>query len=85
MTVESAFHRGVLPLLEILLPGKEEAVMAIQPDRNLAERIETLAAKSTEGELTSEERDEYEGYVRANNFVATMRREARALRAGAAK
>jgi hypothetical protein len=30
MTVESAFHRGVLPLLEILLPGKEEAVLAIQ-------------------------------------------------------
>jgi hypothetical protein len=85
MTVESAFHRGVMPLLEILLPGKEEAVMAIQPDRSLAERIEVLAAKSTEGELTSEERDEYEGYVRANNFVATMRREARALRANAAK
>ncbi len=84
MTVESAFHRGVLPLLEILLPGKEEAVMAIRPDPSLAERIEALAAKSTEGDLTSEERDEYEGYVRANNFVATMRREARALRADAA-
>ncbi|MEZ5386493.1 MAG: hypothetical protein R3F13_13355 [Prosthecobacter sp.] len=81
MSTQSAFHRGVHPLLNILLPGKEEAVLAAQPDRALRSRIEELAAKSTEGELTADEREEYEGYVLANKFVATLRRQARKMQA----
>jgi hypothetical protein len=72
-----AFHRGVDPLLHLLLPGKEEAVLAVEPDPGLRERIEQLASKSTEGELTSDEREEYEGYVRANKLLALFRREAK--------
>ncbi|MGV3660665.1 MAG: hypothetical protein ACO1TE_10790 [Prosthecobacter sp.] len=79
MSTQSAFHRGVHPLLQLLLPGKEEAVLAAEPDQTLRQRIEELASKSTEGELTEDERDEYEGYVRANKFVATMRRQARRM------
>ncbi|MDP1588324.1 MAG: hypothetical protein Q8M07_11305 [Prosthecobacter sp.] len=84
MSTQSAFHRGVLPLLQLLLPGKEAAVLAVQPDKALRERIEELAAKSTEGCLTADERDEYEGYVQANKFVATLRRQARQMQASAA-
>lgn len=84
MSTQSAFHRGVQPLLQLLLPGKEADVLSIQPDHDLRERIEHLAAKSTEGELSPEERDEYEGYVRANKFIATLRREARTMKFGAA-
>lgn len=80
MSIQSAFHRGVHPVLQILLPGKEDAVLAVQPDQALRGRIEELASKSTEGELTAEERAEYEGYVRANKFVATLRREARSMK-----
>jgi uncharacterized protein YnzC (UPF0291/DUF896 family) len=40
-------------------------------------RIEELAAKSTEGALTDQERAEYEGYVRANKFIAILQRQAR--------
>ena len=68
MSIQSAFQRGVRPLLELLLPGKEEAVLSITPDEVLRERMEALAAKSTEGELTSEEREEYAGYVQANKL-----------------
>ncbi|HBJ86672.1 MAG TPA: hypothetical protein DDZ88_23010 [Verrucomicrobiales bacterium] len=84
MSTQSAFHRGVHPLLQLLLPGKEAAVLAVQPDKALRERIEELAAKSTEGGLTADERDEYEGYVQANKFVATLRRQARQMQASAA-
>ena len=84
MSTHSAFHRGVHPLLQLLLPGKEEAILAVQPDQALRERIEQLAAKSTEGELTREERDEYAGYARANKFVATLRREAKSMKSNAA-
>ena len=70
-------------MLQILLPGKEEEVLSVAADESLRDRIEELATKNTEGELTPEERDEYAGYVRANKFVAVMRREARTFRAGA--
>ena len=85
MSTQTAFQRGVHPLLRLLLPGKEKAVLAAKPDRALCERIEQLAEKSTEGTLTAEERDEYEGYVRANKFAAILRREARAMKAGSAQ
>ncbi|HRJ08595.1 MAG TPA: hypothetical protein PK490_17890 [Prosthecobacter sp.] len=76
MSIEAAFHRGIVPLLRLLLPGKEDAVLGTTPDKALHERIEWLAARNTEGELTAEELAEYEGYVRANKFAAVLRREA---------
>lgn len=76
MSTQTAFHRGVHPFLRLLLPGKEDVVLAAEPDRALRDRIEVLAEKSTEGLLTEEECAEYEGYVRANKFIATLRREA---------
>lgn len=76
MSAQSAFHRGIAPWLQLLLPGKEDAILSSRPDEALRERIEFLAGKSTEGELTEEERTEYEGYVRANKFVAVLRSEA---------
>jgi hypothetical protein len=80
MSSQTAFQRGINPLLRLLLTGKEEALLAAAPDPALRDRIEELAAKSTEDQLTPEEHDEYEGYVRANKFVATVRREALALK-----
>ena len=59
-------------------------MLSIVPDAALRERIEFLAAKSTEDELTSAEREEYAGYVQANKFVAVLRREAEAMQAGVA-
>jgi hypothetical protein len=82
MSTQTAFHRGVAPLLQLLLPGKEEDVMAVRPDQSLRDRIEWLATRNTEGELTEDERAEYAGYVRANTFVAVLRREAQRMKAG---
>jgi hypothetical protein len=38
-----------------------------------------LACKSTEDELNEQERSEYEGYVRANKFIAILQKQARRL------
>jgi len=38
-----------------------------------------LARKSTEGDLTEDERAEYAGYVRANKFVAILKRQAQQI------
>ncbi len=75
----AAFDRGVHPVLQLLLPDKAEAVLQFSPDAELQARIEELAGKSTEGKLTESERAEYEGYVRANKFVAILKRQARQI------
>lgn len=82
MSSTVAFHRGLQPVMQLLLPGKEEQVLAAQADPSLRDRIEELARKSTEGELTAEEREEYAGYVRANKFIAVLRREAKRMSSG---
>ena len=74
-----AFDRGVRPMLEIVLPGKSDAVISFQADPDLQARIEELARKSTEGKLTEDERAEYAGYVRANKFVAILKRQAQQI------
>ena len=43
----------------------------------LQARIEELAQKSTE--LTEDDRAEYAGYVRANKFVAILKRQAQQI------
>ena len=73
----AAFERGVRPLLQLVLRDKAEVVLNFHPDPALQSLIEELATKSTEGELSEEERAEYEGYVRANKFIAILQRQAR--------
>ncbi len=74
-----AFDRGVRPMLQMVLLDKADAVLNFRPDPAFQDRIEELAAKSTEGELTATERAEYEGYVRANKFIAILQRQARQI------
>jgi len=75
----SAFDRGVRPVMKIVLPEKAEEVVEFRADAELQARIEELARKSTEGELSAAERSEYAGYARANKFIAILQRQAREL------
>lgn len=74
-----AFERGVGPIMKIVLPEKAKAILRFRPAPKLKARIEELAGKSTEGQLTGAEKAEYAGYVRANKFVAILQRQARQL------
>ncbi len=66
-------------MLRIVLPEKAEAVLRFRAAPKLRARIEELAGRSTEGQLTQVEKAEYAGYVRANKFVAILQRQARQL------
>ena len=74
-----AFESALRPVLQIVLPDKGEALLKFRPSAELQTRIESLACKSTEGVLTETEQAEYEGYVRANKFVAILQRQARQM------
>ena len=73
----SAFDRGIDPVIRLLTPEQARAIAEFRGDDSLRARIDELAEKCNEGELTEEERAEYEGYVRANNFVAILQAKAR--------
>ena len=66
-------------MLRIVLSDKAEAVLRFRVAPELQARIEELAGKSTEDQLTETERAEYAGYVRANKFIAILQRQARHL------
>lgn len=66
-------------MLRIVLPEKAEAILRFRAAPELQARIEELAGKSTEGQLTETERAEYAGYVRANKFIAILQRQAQKL------
>ncbi len=73
----AAFDRGLSSFLRIFLPEKAQQVVEFQSDPDLRDRIDQLARKSTEDELSEQERSEYQGYVRANKFIAVLQRKAR--------
>ncbi|MGZ5434934.1 MAG: hypothetical protein ACXWID_10725 [Pyrinomonadaceae bacterium] len=75
----SAFNRAIEPVMKLALPEKAKEVSEFRADPELQDRIERLARKSTEGALSDTEKAEYAGYVRANKFVAILKRQARTM------
>lgn len=75
----AAFDRATEPVLRILSRDQAAQIIDFHGDEDLQRRIEELAEKANEGELTDEERAEYEGYVEANSFIAVLQAKARRL------
>jgi len=74
-----AFDRATGPVLDLLRPDQARLIADFHADEPLQQRIEELARKSTEGELSDEELSEYEGYAQANRFLAVLRSKAKRL------
>ena len=73
----NAFETATDGILPFFTKKQAKALIAFRGDPMLRGRIEKLAAKNTEGELTRIERAEYAGYVRANKFIAVLQAKAR--------
>ena len=78
-----AFDRGTDQILQFFTVDQARGIVQYRGDAGLQKRIEELAAKANEGELTPDERAEYDGYVRANKFMAILQAKARKLLATA--
>lgn len=79
----AAFERGTDAVLQFFTVEHARALVAYRGDEAIRDRMEELAKKSNEGELTDQERAEYEGYIQASDFIATLQAKARKLLAGA--
>ena len=78
-----AFHRGTAPLFEVLTSDQLQRLSRLQADPALADRLQELAEKANEGELSDSETAEYEAYIEANNLLAIVQAEARFRLTGA--
>lgn len=72
-----AFHRGTAPIFALLTDDQTRRLAELRGDPELIVRLESLAAKANEGDLSEEERAEYEAYIEANNLLAALQAEAR--------
>lgn len=75
----TAFNRGTDPILQFFTVDQAREIVEYRGDSGLQQRIEELAVRANEGLLTPDEQAEYEGYVRANKFVAILQAKARKL------
>lgn len=75
----TAFDRGTDPILEFFTVDQAQAIVNFRGNAQLQTRIEELAGKSNEGDLSPEELAEYEGYVKANKFIAILQAKVRKL------
>jgi len=67
------------PVTRCLTPEVARRLVELRADPELQSRVDMLADKNTEGQLTPEEREEYETYVWTSRFIAILQAKARRL------
>lgn len=79
MNLTSALDRFLDPLVAALTPEVAQKVVQLRADDKLQSRLDELAAKANEGQLTAEEEREYDGYLRGLTVVSVLQIKARAF------
>lgn len=69
--------RTLEPVISSLNEEAARKILVLKADRKMQARVAKLADKCTEGELTPEERREYEMYLMANHLIAILKAKVR--------
>ncbi len=72
-------QRLLEPVSEALNEEAARKLIRLKANRKAQARVDDLARKCNEGELSPEERAEYETYVMAGEFIAILQAQARLL------
>ena len=67
------------PVTRCLTPEVARQLVKLRIDRKTQAHLDNLADRCTAGRLTSEERDEYQTYVAAIDFLTILQTKARGL------
>jgi hypothetical protein len=78
-TENAALDRVLEPVTDILTPEVAQGIADMRADPQLQVRLDELASKANEGQLTDAERQEYEDYVDAIDFIGIFQAKARAV------
>ncbi|MDH3600307.1 MAG: hypothetical protein OEU26_11775 [Candidatus Tectomicrobia bacterium] len=83
MPIDSTEHKTTLldnlldPFGECLTLEVAEKLVKLRANPEIVAKVEELAEKCNEGQLTTDERDEYESYIHVNNVMMMMKARAR--------
>ncbi len=75
----SVLDRVLDPFTECLTPEVARRIVDLRADVEIQTRVDTLAERANEGELTDDERTEYDSYREAFHFVTILQAKARTL------
>lgn len=76
-TASIHLDRLLEPFAVCLTPDVASKVAELRADEAIQARIDYLAERANEGLLTSEEADEYDGYLHAIDVIAVLQAKAR--------
>jgi hypothetical protein len=68
----AAFDRAVEPVFRILSRDQAVKIADFYAETVLQDRIDQLARKANERDLTLDERAEYKGHAQAHRFIAVL-------------
>ncbi len=72
-------ERLLAPVSESLNAEAARKLVRLKADRPTQARVDALAVKANEGELSAAERSEYERLVTAGNLIAILQAQARLI------
>lgn len=67
------------PFRDVLTPESARRIVAWRADDETERRLDELGDKCNEGKLNDAEREEYESYVRAIDFIGILQAKARSV------
>jgi hypothetical protein len=76
-TAEHFLDRYLDPVTDALTPPVAQRILDLQPDADVAARVEELGEKSNSGTITEAERDEYRSLADAGTLIALLKAKAR--------
>ena len=78
MSTATVLDRIFDPLSDVFTPESARRLVTWRADEETQRRLDELGDKSNEGTLTTAEREEYETYVQAIDFIGILQAKARA-------
>lgn len=79
-TVEATtVDRLLSPVSNCLTPEVAERIVALRAEPDVQDRIDYLAERANEGQLTEVERSEYDAGIRTITFISLLQSKARRL------
>ena len=82
ITESAILDKMLEPVARCFTPAVAKQIAELRADRVTQARIDELAAKCNEGELTEAEEREYRAYVEAIELIGILQAKARAILAG---
>lgn len=79
MSTTSLLDKIFDPLGEVLTPETAARLVELRASPEVQSRLEELADRSTAGDLTPEESEEYRTYVQAIDFISIVQSKARQI------